>query len=85
MPCLRMHKFGYKFAPCHTSTVTHAHMSTSSKMGIYKPMQDMRNWWRLVVKHPDVFVHFPNLIPLLLERMRNMNGLLKATFIRAQP
>ncbi len=75
---IRMHKFGYKFAPCIDSEVTHAHMATSKQMGMYKPVQDVKNWWRLIMKHPDVFVHASNLIPLLLERGRNVSGVIKA-------
>jgi len=74
---LRMRKFGYKFAPCLSASVTHAHMSTSKRMGMYKPMQDMKNWWRLILKHPDIFVHVSNLVPLLLERGRNVSGIIK--------
>lgn len=74
---LRMRKFGYKFAPCLDAAVAHAHMATSSRMGMYKPMQDMKNWWRLIMKHPDIFVHANNLVPLLLERGRNASGVVK--------
>ncbi len=74
---LRMRKFRYECAPCLTASVTHAHMGTSRRMGMYKPMQDMKNWWRLIVKHPDIFMHMNTLIPLLLERGRNVSGIIK--------
>lgn len=74
---LIMRKFRYECAPCLTASVTHAHMGTSRRMGMYKPMQDMKNWWRLIVKHPDIFVHINTLIPLLLERGRNVSGIIK--------
>lgn len=74
---LKLRKFGYKFAPCMDSEVTHAHMATSKRMGMYKSIQDMSNWWRLILKHPDIFVHFSNLLPLLLERGRNVSGVVK--------
>lgn len=72
---IRLYKAGYKVAPCLDAEVTHTHMATSSKMGLYKPMQDVKNWWRLVCKHPEIF---PLTLPLLLERGRNVSGLVKA-------
>lgn len=71
---IRLYKAAYKVAPCLDAEVTHAHMATSSKMGLYKPLQDVKNWWRLVRKHPDIF---PLILPLLLERGRNVSGLVK--------
>ena len=78
---LRMRKFHYECAPCLTASVTHAHMGTSRRMGMYKPMQDMKNWWRLIVKHPQIFVHMNSLIPLLLERGKNVNGIIKKSLV----
>lgn len=74
---IRLYKAGYKVAPCLDAEVTHEHMATSSKMGLYKEKQDVMNWWRLVFKHPDVFLRPSTIFPLLLERGRNMSGLLK--------
>jgi GT2 family glycosyltransferase len=74
---IRLHKAGYHTAPCLEAEVTHEHMATSSKMGLYKEKQDVINWWRLVLKHPDVFVRPCTIFPLLLERGRNMSGLIK--------
>lgn len=74
---IRLHKAGYKVAPCLDAEVFHEHMATSSKMGLYKEIQDVRNWWRLILKHPDVFVGPNTIFPLLLERVRNINGLVK--------
>ncbi len=77
---LRLQKIGYKVAPCLDAEVTHAHMATSSKMGLYKEKQDVKNWWRLVFKHHETFVRLNSIFPLLLERVRNLNGLLKKIF-----
>ena len=74
---IRLHKAGYKVAPCLDAEVTHEHMATSSKMGLYKEKQDVKNWWRLTLKHPDVFIRNGNIFPLLVERARNMSGLVK--------
>lgn len=74
---IRLYKAGYKVAPCLDAEVTHEHMATSSKMGLYKEKKDVKNWWRLILKHPDVFVRPGTIFPLLLERGRNINGLFK--------
>lgn len=74
---IRLVKVGYKVAPCLDAEVTHEHMATSSKMGLYKEKRDVINWWRLILKHPDVFVRPTNIFLLLLERGRNMSGLSK--------
>ncbi|HNQ31564.1 MAG TPA: glycosyltransferase family 2 protein [Candidatus Woesebacteria bacterium] len=74
---IRLHKLGHRVMPCLDAEAVHAHMTTSSRMGLYKPTQDVKNWWRLVVKHPDIF---PLSFPLLLERVRNVSGLVKAWF-----
>ena len=74
---IRLHKAGYKVAPCLDAEVTHEHMATSSRMGLYKEKQDVINWWRLILKHPDIFVRLNTLLPLLIERGRNMSGLVK--------
>lgn len=71
---IRLYKAGYKVAPCLDAEVSHEHMATSSKMGLYKETQDVKNWWRLILKHPDVF---PLRVPLLVERLRNISGLIK--------
>lgn len=77
---IRLHKAGHRVEPCLEAEVTHTHMATSSRMGLYKEIHDVKNWWRLVVKHPDVFVHWSNLLPLLIERLRNVSGLVKKTY-----
>ena len=77
--CLSLTKSGYAYAPCIEASCTHNHMATSSKMGLYKEKHDFLNWIRIIVKHyPLVFVmhHF---FSLLLERLRNLNGILKKT------
>jgi len=78
---IRLHKAGYKVSPCLDAEVTHEHMATSSKMGLYKEKQDVKNWWRLILKHPDLFVRPDHIFPLLLERARNINGLFKKIFL----
>lgn len=74
---IRLKKTRYKSAPCLDAEVIHEHMATSSKMGLYKEKQDVINWWKLVLKHSDVFIRLTTIFPLLLERGRNISGLIK--------
>jgi len=76
---IRLHQAGYVIAPCLEAEVVHQHMATSSRMGLYKQIQDVKNWWRLIIKHRNVFVHIDNIVPLFVERLRNVSGLVKAS------
>ncbi len=71
---IKLRKKGYKISACPEASVTHAHMATSQKMGVYKQKRDMMNWWRLIIKYPDVFPRNPQ---LFVERGRNLSGFLK--------
>lgn len=74
---IRLAKNGYRYAYCLTATATHYHMATSSKMGTYKEQHDLTNWVRIIFNnYPQHFLmrHF---FTLFVERLRNMNGLLK--------
>lgn len=74
---IRLHKAGFKVEACLGAYVSHKHMATSSQLGFYKEKQDVINWWRLVIKHPDVFIQSGNIFSLLIERSRNVSGLIK--------
>lgn len=71
---IKFRKKGYAFSACPEASVSHAHMATSQKMGIYKQKRDMVNWWRLIIKYPNVFPRTPQ---LFVERGRNLSGFLK--------
>lgn len=73
----RFKKAGYKMGVSKIEVV-HNHMTTSITMGNFKSRQDMINWWRLFFKHPDKF-NFN--LRFLEERLRNISGFLKATFL----
>lgn len=83
---LRIKKeYGNRFAVCSEIQVTHLQSITSKKMGTFKQKQDLVNWIRLIVKHPDRFRILPlgnfdplNFIKLIVERLRNLSGLIKA-------
>lgn len=75
--CFRMRKAGFSYYPCLKARCNHVHMATSSRMGSYKEKRDLLNWMRVIIKnYPRWFIaqHF---VSLSVERMRNLNGLVK--------
>ncbi len=73
---LRFKKTGYKMGIADIE-VLHNHMTTTKTMGNFKARQDMVNWWRLFLKHPDKFKFN---LDFIVERLRNISGYIKATF-----
>lgn len=73
---IRLVKQGYTFAPCLDATAVHAHMSTSRTMRGYKEWHDFSNWIRIIKKNYPVSYVFRNLLPLCIERLRNLKGYL---------
>jgi GT2 family glycosyltransferase len=74
---LRLKKHGFKFGVDPNSFAIHNHMTTSSKMGYFKEKQDLVNWIRIILKNwgvKNILYHFPEII---LERGRNLSGLIK--------
>ncbi len=74
---IRMAKKGYQYGPDPSTMVTHAHMATSSRMGSYKQQRDLMNWIRIILKHYPLSMKLKYSGSLLVERLRNLNGLLK--------
>lgn len=71
---LRLKKQGYTFGMATDLSVVHRHLTTSSQMPGFKAKQDLKNWWRLWYKHPQVI----RLSPAFLgERLRNLSGWVK--------
>lgn len=73
----RMAKADRKYIPTLNAECTHAHMSTSAAMGSYKQQRDFMNWIRIILKNYSTEMILKNFWSLALERMRNLNGLLK--------
>jgi GT2 family glycosyltransferase len=63
--------------PCLDATIVHQHMQTSSQMGTYKQKRDLLNWWRIILKHPRLFIHYNTFHLLIFERLRNLSGFIK--------
>lgn len=73
---LRLKEKKYSFGVDASLFVIHYHLTTSKTMGNFKQKQDLVNWWRLIIKHPDVFdLKNPQ---LWVERLRNLSGLIKS-------
>jgi len=74
---LRLKNKGYKFAINPNFFVIHNHMTTSSKMGFFKEKQDFINWIRVILKNWGLKKIILNLPGILIERGRNLSGLIK--------
>src|SRR3989338_10889639 len=79
---LRLHKQGYQYGATIDATCQHEHMATSSKMGSYKQKRDLLNWIRIILKNFSLGHILQHLQILLVERLRNLSGLLKAVIIK---
>ncbi len=77
---LRAKKTGYKFGPTKEATVFHIGQGTWSGMKSKKAYLDFRNWILLIAKHwsaEEIVRFFPQ---ILIERMRNLWGIVKSFF-----
>lgn len=77
---MRLAKAHYQYIPCINSYCIHQHMATSKRMGNYKQRQDFKNWIKIIKKnYPPAYIlkYFPG---LLIERLRNVNGILKTYY-----
>ena len=74
---LRLKKKGFRFALNPNVFVIHNHLTTSSKMGFFKEKQDFINWIRVILKNWGLKKIILNLSGILIERGRNLSGLIK--------
>lgn len=75
--CLRLKKQGYVFGIITDMKVIHQHRQTSSQMGWFKEKQDLKNWMKVIGKNWDMKTIMTNCFGILVERGRNLSGLLK--------
>jgi GT2 family glycosyltransferase len=73
---IRFARNNYKYMPCLNAGAVHAHMSTSRTMKGYKQWHDFTNWIRIIIKNYPTSYIIRNLLPLCIERMRNLKGYL---------
>lgn len=75
---IRANRKNLRLYPTLSAKAKHLHLTTSKKMGTYKQRRDFINWLRIIKKHYSlsmVLRYFPF---LLVERLRNLSGVIKA-------
>ncbi len=77
---LRIKKAGYKFGVNTDIDVIHDKNTTSSKMGSFKQRQDLKNWILVIAKNWDGATLLKYLPFIIIERLRNLSGLVKANW-----
>lgn len=74
---MRMTRNKMKFKSYLKGWCLHHHRSTSKKMGSYKYRQDLKNWIKVINKNYSLEQKIKYFPFLLVERLRNLSGLLK--------
>ncbi len=83
---LTLKEKGYRFGVCPYLSVIHNHMTTGKKLGWYKNWLDFKNWILIILKHPKHFklsipnFQFSNFLALIMERFKNLWGVVKGLF-----
>lgn len=77
---LHAKKMGMKWGVEYSVAVVHEGQVTSNRFPVKKAWLDLRNWTYLITKHWGVRAILTYGPQLLLERLRNVAGLLKAIF-----
>jgi len=75
---LRFKKAGWINKTVSQVKVLHLGQQTSHDMGAQKNFLDFRNWWLVMIKNFPISHWFQHLLPIFLERGRNLSGWLKA-------
>lgn len=75
---LRAKKLNIKFGVCKNSKVIHKGQETSSKMSVKKAFLDFKNWILIISKNWSREDLVKNLPEIILERGRNLWGVVKA-------
>ncbi len=76
---LRLRLFKYKTLYLPSAISYHIGGGTSSKMGNLRARMDAKNWFFIIIKNYSSNDILKNLIPILVERGRNLSGLCKQT------
>lgn len=77
---LRLKRQGFHFGVTPAIKVIHNHMTTSGKMNNFKAVMDLKNWILVIAKNwswHELLLNFP---AILVERLRNFSGFIKATW-----
>ena len=77
---LRAKKLNIKFGVCKNVKIYHKGQETSSKMSVKKAFLDFKNWILIITKNWSREDLVKNLPEIILERGRNLWGIVKAVF-----
>jgi len=75
---LRLQRNGFLNLVKTDSEMTHLQHQTSSQISFNKAWHDLKNWWLILLKNWSFKQWLGNLPSILIERLRNFSGLLKA-------
>lgn len=74
---LRARKRGFVCRWAPAAKAYHAKHATAQTMGNFKALQDLKNWWRMLLTFPfDAWWRFG--VSIIIERARNVSGFLKS-------
>lgn len=82
---LRLNKLGYQSIYVPKAISYHLGGGTSSRMGNFRHQQDAKNWIYIIIKNYSVTEIIKNFFPIIIERFRNLSGLIKHTPLRLWP
>ncbi|MFA6250901.1 MAG: glycosyltransferase family 2 protein [Candidatus Shapirobacteria bacterium] len=75
----RLARFGFLTLYVPQAISYHIGGATSSKMGNFRYRMDLKNWILLIIKNYSPKDILSNFFPLIIERLRNLSGLIKNT------
>jgi len=82
---LRLHNLGYQTLYVPEAISYHLGGATSSRMGNFRHRMDAKNWIYIILKNystTQLLIYFPF---ILIERLRNLSGLIKNTPLKDIP
>ena len=78
----RLNKLGYKTLYLPQAISYHLGGGTSNRMGNFRNRMDAKNWIFLIVKNYSATEFWFNFFTIIVERLRNLSGLIKNTIIK---
>lgn len=78
----RLNKLGYKTLYIPQAISYHLGGGTSNLMGNFRSRMDVKNWIFLIIKNYSTTDFLFNFFSIIIERLRNLSGLIKNTIIK---
>lgn len=82
---LRLHNLRYQTLYIPNALSYHLGGATSSRMGNFRHRMDAKNWIYIILKNYSTIQLLIYFFPLLIERLRNLSGLIKNTPLKDIP